>query len=105
MDTVQQIFQASIGLINATIALLIGVAVLLFIWGVFNYFRFSDSAEKRSSSSKYIVYGLISILVITSLWGFVYMLADTLDINIGRSYQGDINIPDANTAMIDKFIS
>lgn len=63
---------------NDAIIIIVSLALLAFLWGVLKYFFYSTSPEKRKESSKFITYGLLSLLVITSVWGFVNILAKTL---------------------------
>ncbi len=75
------------------VQLLITLALFGFLWGVLQYFRQASSPEGRSSSIKYMSYGLFSLFVITSVWGFVYLLGGTLGIDLG---DGPQDVPEVN---------
>lgn len=91
MDTIQKVFEYVIGTMGNIVYLIMGLALLAFLWGVFKYFWYANSPDKRTESVKYITYGLISLFVIASVWGFVFLLGATFDINFGGS--NGTNIP------------
>lgn len=69
--------------------LIIAIALLAFIWGVFRYLRSYDNEKERSASVNYMTYGLISLLVMISLWSFVYLIAGTIGV---RLKTGSVNV-------------
>jgi len=72
-------------ILETIIPILIGLAVLMFIWGIFRYYV-SDNANTKKEAVKIIGYGVVSIFVMVSLWGLVNFLAYSLnlDINAGN---------------------
>lgn len=66
-------------IMDKAVVILISLAVLAVLWGIFTYFL-KESAEKRKEGNAFIVYGLLSLLVITSLWGFVRILGSFVGI-------------------------
>lgn len=81
MDKVQAIFQFLMSVMDRAIAVLISLAVLAVLWGILTYF-FKYSPEKRKEANAFIIYGLLSLFVITSLWGFVSLFGSVLGINV-----------------------
>lgn len=61
-------------LISATIPVLIALGVLGFMWGVVLYLFKGDKAEGRM----FMVWGVIALFVMTSVWGLVGILRGTL---------------------------
>ncbi len=81
MDTLGNIFNwASCVLVKSVIPFLITLAVVGFIWGVIQYFLNPDNEEKRKKGKSYILWGLISLFVMVSMWGLVALLSDTFRI-------------------------
>lgn len=78
-----EVLQILINLANQFLVLLVGFALLGFLIGVFKYF--TTSPDQRKESKNYMMYGLISLFVITSLWGLIRVMAITFDINLGGS--------------------
>lgn len=81
MDTVGNIVNwASCTLVKSIIPFLMSLAVVGFIWGVIQYFLNPDNEEKRKKGKAYIIWGLIGLFVIVSMWGLVALLSDTFGI-------------------------
>lgn len=69
------------GWINSLIPLLIGIAVLVFLWGVVKYVTAGDDAEKRKAGGALMAYGILAIFVMISVWGLVNILVDTFSLD------------------------
>ena len=66
--------------------LIISLAVLVFMWGVFKYLASGGDEEARKTGRTYIVWGIVSIAVIISVWGLVRILANSFGLtNVGRT--------------------
>lgn len=68
------------------ITLVIILATLYFLWGVFNYVV---KPEEKEHARTQIVWGLIGLAVMVSVWGLVRFLTDSF----GLSGQSTINTP------------
>ena len=66
--------------INAgVIPVLVGLAFVVFLFGVFKYFILhADNEESRRQGRAFIVWGLLGLVLAFSIWGVVYILLDTL---------------------------
>ena len=70
-----------IGIINTVIVpVIFALAFLVFIWGVFQFVVNAGDETKRTEGRKFILWGLLGIVVLFSVWGFVNMLLSTLGI-------------------------
>ncbi len=56
---------------SALIQVAITLALVYFMWGVVQYVLSSDSAEERKKSKQVMLWGVISMFVIVSVWGIV----------------------------------
>jgi len=70
------------GFINTAIGLIIAAAVLYIVWGAFTMIR---SEEKREEGKKIIMYGIIGLFVMISIWGFVNILDRTFGLSLDAS--------------------
>lgn len=68
------------GLIQALIPIVIGLAVLVFLWGVLRYVIASDDAGKEQGRV-FMLWGIIALFVMVSVWGLVNILRETLQLN------------------------
>ncbi len=62
------------GLVARIIPILIGLALLAFLWGIMRYL-FSD---KKDDAKTLMIWGIIALFVMTSVWGLVAILSDTI---------------------------
>lgn len=63
---------------NAIIPFLIGAALVLIIWGIFNYVRNAGDSEKVAEGRRVIIYGIIALFLMLSFWGFVILIKNSL---------------------------
>ena len=77
LDTVINKIGTLVGLI---IPILIAVALLVFIVGVIKYITAGADEEKRKEARNTIIYGIIGLFAIVSVWGLVNILQSTFGI-------------------------
>lgn len=65
-----------------SIDILFILATIVFIWGLIRYLSPEDSAEKISEGRTYIVYGIITLFFMYSVWAIAIMISGS----IFRSY-------------------
>jgi len=70
---------ASIGTI--VLYLLVALAVIFIVWNVVRYFIGGKEGESRGPAGLNILWGLIGLFVIISLWGLVNILLNTFGTN------------------------
>ncbi len=69
-----------IGAIN-TIAVptILALAFAVFVWGVVSHFFLNgDDEGKRGEGRQFIFWGILGMMMLFSVWGFVNLLLDTL---------------------------
>ena len=72
------------GIVGKLVAFLIGAAVLVFLWGVLRYvFLSQGDPEKRSEGRGFMIWGIVALVVMTSVWGLVNLVKNTAGINGG----------------------
>lgn len=74
--------------INAVLVpLLIAVAFILFLYGVANAYIFNGAnEEKRAEGHRFILWSIIGFVVIFSLWGFVNLIIDSLNLPASQTH-------------------
>ena len=75
-------------IIGYAIVLLIAIAVLVFIIGILKYIARGDEEEERKKAKNLMIYGIISLFVMVSVWGLVNILAETFELE--NQYPDDI---------------
>ncbi len=61
------------------VALIMGLAFVMFLWGVFKYITVA-STEGKAGAKETIIYGLIGLFVMLSVWGLVKILTETFGV-------------------------
>ena len=67
--------------LNTIVPFLVGIAVFIVIWGVFKYIASAAEEEKRAEARAFIVWGIIGIFAMVSVWGFVNILVNSFDLS------------------------
>ncbi|MCX6719390.1 MAG: hypothetical protein NTZ38_03395 [Candidatus Taylorbacteria bacterium] len=81
--TLKDLMAKAADYLNQALLLLMGLAVLMFVWYVIQFF-IKPSDKDRTEGSKYIMYSVIGFFVILSFWGIVNILQNTFGLNYGR---------------------
>ncbi|HTR18913.1 MAG TPA: hypothetical protein VMH91_02980 [Candidatus Paceibacterota bacterium] len=66
-------------LLNGLIGLLITLAIIAFFWGLIKYL-FTGATEGKAEGLKIMLYGVITIFVMVSIWGIVRLLQSTFQV-------------------------
>ena len=77
-NTLCTLIQRTIGYLNQILVLLIGLAVVVFVYYVFKYFI--QPNENRKEAGSYVLYSVIGFFVILSLWGLVNIVQNTFGV-------------------------
>jgi hypothetical protein len=64
-------------LINRLIPIVISIALLLFLIGIVQFVTAGGDEEKRAAARGMIIFGIIALFVMVSVWGFVNILSKT----------------------------
>ncbi|MBP9856177.1 MAG: hypothetical protein KBC48_02665 [Candidatus Pacebacteria bacterium] len=76
----EQSFETIIDLINSIIIpLIVGIAGVYFMIGVIKYVTSGDSEEGRKGARNMMIWGIIALFVMISVWGLVNILIDTFN--------------------------
>ena len=61
--------------------ILIGLAVVLFLWGLVKFLFAADDDDAKKSAKSLMIWGLVAILVMVSIWGIIALLQNFLGIS------------------------
>jgi hypothetical protein len=77
------------GLVNTALPLVVGLALLAFFWGVAQFIWGGE--DKREEGKKHMIWGVVGLFVMVSVWGLVGFLGNIL---LGSSTTGgNANVP------------
>lgn len=71
-------------LLNQLVVFLIALAVVWFIWNVIRYVM-SNDLEKKDTAKSQMIWGIVAIAVIISIWGLVALLQNIFGVSSGSA--------------------
>lgn len=80
------------------IPLLFGLALLIFLWGMFKYFILGGGEEEsRKEGRQLMLWSIIGFVVMVSVWGIVNLIASGLGFSTTDTIQNIPQVPTATT--------
>jgi hypothetical protein len=70
-----------IDFLDTLFPLLIGIAMIVFFWGVIKYLYAGPNEDLKKSSKRVLVAGIIGLFVVVSLGGIVKLVTDMLNLD------------------------
>jgi hypothetical protein len=67
-----------VGIINLIMPVLAAAALVIFLYSCFRYIVKSGESKGKGTERSAIVWGLVSLFVIVSVWGIVRIMCNTL---------------------------
>ncbi len=93
LEGVGQLITSIGALIKLALPIAVAAALLFFFWGVANFILKAGDPKAREEGRNRMLWGIIALFVMISVWGIVAFIQDNLDI-----YGGDgIETPDGDT--------
>lgn len=68
-------------LIQIIFGILLGIAVLVLAYGIFKFIARAGDENARKEGRSFILWGILGIFVMVSIWGLVNILVNTLSLN------------------------
>jgi hypothetical protein len=87
---------ALIGLVNSASKVLVAVALLAFFIGIIRFMASADSEKIREQARNTILWGIISLFVMLSVWAIVAVLQTELGISGTSNYGKNDNASSEN---------
>src|SRR5580698_9703470 len=73
-------------IVNPLILLLVAVAFIVFLWGVFEFIAHAGDEAKRSEGQQAILWGLVGLVIMFGAYGIINIAATTFNVpNIQRT--------------------
>jgi hypothetical protein len=73
-------------IMRAVLPLLVGLAVAGFVYGIVKYFLNPENEEKRKEGKTFMLWGVIALFIIVSIWSLVGILS-------GSFFSGGTKMP------------
>ena len=79
IDNLGTLMETMLDWINGSlIPLMIAAAVLIFFWGIIKYIKAAGDATEKAASRSIMIWGIVALFVMVSVWGLVGILSGTL---------------------------
>ena len=72
-------------LIQLLLPIFVTIALLVFFYGLILYIREANDPEKAKEGKSIMIYGIIALFVMVSVWGIVRFIGVALNIDAGRT--------------------
>lgn len=66
---------------DSVIPLIFAIALGMFIWGVVQFVLNSDEEAKKEKGRQFMLWGIIALTVMVSVWGLVAILGETFNVD------------------------
>ena len=67
-------------IVNPTIYLLLALAAVYFVWGVFMFVSNYENPEAQAAGKKHMIWGIVGIAIMLSAFGIMRMIAGTIGV-------------------------
>lgn len=88
--TIESILCEISNILNTIIPVIIVLGVVYFVWGVVSYVISSEEEAKKAGRDR-MIFGIIGLVVIVSMWGLVAVVTKTFGLNSSGPIQ--VNVP------------
>ncbi len=65
-------------IVNPIVTLMVAVAVVYFLWGVFEFVRNAESSEERKKGGTHMLYGALGLFIMATAYGIVNLIIGTI---------------------------
>lgn len=79
--TIDGLLDFSLRIAGRALPLLILAALVLFLFGIVKRFFWGKDAADKSEAGKYILWGVVALFVMVSVWGLVNVLRGTFNLD------------------------
>jgi hypothetical protein len=88
------VFDLLINIFVTLVPIIIAIAVVVFFWGIIKFIAHASDERERESGKQLIIWGMIALFVMVSLWSLVGFIQESLIPSTGGSL-GDLpTVPD-----------
>ncbi len=103
LSTYSNLVSCVIGIINSVIPVIVAITVLYIVWGAFNLTK--SEGEDRKKWSQVILYGIIGLFIMVSIYGLVNILVGTFGFTVNSvttpNFSNGIQSPNSNGSNVD----
>lgn len=79
-ETLDGILNTVGNLVDAATPIVVALALVYFFWGLGNFILGSSDSDKRKQAIEIMIYGIIALFIMVSIWGIVNVLQSTFNV-------------------------
>lgn len=83
-------------IINPAILLVFAAGFFLFVWGLVQFLRNLEKGSDNEEGKQHMLWGIIGMFIMASVWGIIALLDNTFDLGVFRSTPDVGRLPDIN---------
>jgi uncharacterized membrane protein YidH (DUF202 family) len=80
-------------IINPLIILLFALAIVYFLYGVFEFILNQENEEKKTTGKSHMIWGVIGITIMMGVFAIMNLIMNTFNIEGIDPKQGTVNLP------------
>lgn len=88
LDGLKGLMNESLGLLNLGIRIIFALALVLFFWGLVQFIMKSGDAKLRDEGKKRMIWGIIALFVMVSIYGILNFVGSLVGIRPDSSGSG-----------------
>lgn len=85
VTTLDQVIRRIGDLINAITPIVVAIALLFFFWYLANFLLKAGDEAERDKARQGMIWGIIALFVMVSVWGLVNVIATTFSVDVGTT--------------------
>ncbi len=83
LNNVQVLLGSISRIVDASLPVVLGLALLGFFWGLAKFIFSSGDEEAKEGGKRIMIWGISALFVMVAVWGLVGFIADALNIQTG----------------------
>lgn len=83
LNNVENLMRAFGRLVDLALPIVVGIALLGFFWGLVEFIFAAGDAEKKDKGKTHMIWGLVALFVMVSVWGLVRFIGQAFNIEQG----------------------
>ena len=80
MNNLQGLIQSVKSLMGAALPLMVGIALLVFLWGLVRFLAKGGDSKAVEDGRRLMIWGVVALFVMVSVWGLVGFIQRNLGI-------------------------
>ncbi len=81
LGNIEGLVEAVGNIVGAALPIVVGIALLVFFWGLVKYIFAQGSEDKQGDAKKIMLWGIIALFVMISVWGLVGFIGEALGVD------------------------